>query len=212
MIPRVQRLLLSAVLGLAFLSLTGCMKDTDHVMVVSSADQRLMLLKKGQPVATYPVSTSKFGLGDSPNSYRTPLGRMEVAEKIGDGAPIGAVFKSRQPTGEVIRIDAPGRDPIVTRILWLKGAESQNANAYQRTIYIHGTPEERNIGRPVSFGCVRMRSADVVQLFSTVGFGADVYVSPRPLNEAVKEATGVTVPPVAPPPAASVTVPALAVR
>ena len=102
--------------------------------------------------------------------------RLEVATKIGGGAPLGAVFKDRRFTGEVIPVDAPGRDPIVTRILWLRGREPQNANAYRRYIYIHGTPEERNIGHPVSYGCVRMRSRDVIQLYDTVGLGAEVTI------------------------------------
>ena len=106
-----------------------------------------------------------------------------MAKKIGAGAPLGAVFKSRRPTGEVIRPDAPGRDPIVTRILWLKGLEPGNQEAYRRYIYIHGTPEERNIGRPASYGCIRMRSRDAVGLFDTVGVGTEVVVVPGPLPE-----------------------------
>jgi lipoprotein-anchoring transpeptidase ErfK/SrfK len=111
------------------------------------------------------------------------LGRLQIAKKIGAGAPVGAVFKNRKPTGEVLVPDAPGRDPIVTRILWLKGLEPQNADAYHRYIYIHGTPEERNIGKPASFGCIRMRSADIVRLFATVGVGAKVEIVPGRLPE-----------------------------
>ncbi len=151
-------------------------------MFVSVPDQKMLVLKKGTPIALYPVSTSKYGLGDRPNSYSTPHGRMEVARKIGNGAPPGTVFKDRLPTGEILPIDAPGRDPIVTRILWLKGTEQANANAFSRYIYIHGTPEERNIGLPVSFGCIRMRSQDVIELYDTVGVGADVIVTKQPLS------------------------------
>jgi lipoprotein-anchoring transpeptidase ErfK/SrfK len=111
------------------------------------------------------------------------LGRLEIAKKIGAGARAGTVFKSRKPTGEVLVPDAPGRDPIVTRILWLKGLETQNADAFQRYIYIHGTPEERNIGKPASFGCIRMRSADIIRLFATVGVGSKVEIVPGPLPE-----------------------------
>ena len=131
----------------------------------------MALLEDGAPVATYPVSTSKFGLGDLPGTSWTPLGRLEIAKKIGDGAPSGEAFKDRRPTGEIVPPDAPGRDIIVTRILWLRGEEPQNARAYSRYIYIHGTPEERNIGLPVSYGCVRMRSRDVIELFNIVGSG-----------------------------------------
>ena len=147
---------------------TSCAtRDTAHRVLISVPEQKMAVLEKGVPIATYPVSTSKFGLGDYRGSWGTPLGKLEVASKIGDAAPLGAVFKDRRFTGEVIAVDAPGRDPIVTRILWLRGRESQNQNAYRRFIYIHGTPEERNIGLPVSYGCVRMRSSDIIQLYDT---------------------------------------------
>jgi lipoprotein-anchoring transpeptidase ErfK/SrfK len=168
------------------LFLSSCVApDKTHHIVVSARDQKLVLLEHGQVLAVYPVSTSKFGLGDAGGTYRTPLGQMEVAQKIGDGAPLGAVFKDRRRTGEVIPVNAPGRDPIVTRILWLRGRERQNANAFARTIYIHGTPEERNIGRPASYGCIRMRSADVIKLYDLVGRGAEVTIVDVPLEQAV---------------------------
>jgi lipoprotein-anchoring transpeptidase ErfK/SrfK len=124
--------------------------DTQHHIVISTREQKLALLDQGKLMAIYPVSTSKFGLGDGRGSCRTPLGELEVADKVGDGALPGTVFKDRRRTGEIVAPNSPGRDPIVTRILWLRGQESQNVNAFARTIYIHGTPEERNIGRPVS--------------------------------------------------------------
>lgn len=158
--------------------LAGCaQKDTLHTIRISVPDQKMVVLRKGAPIASYDVSTSKFGVGDQRGSYRTPLGRMEVAKKIGAGAPVGMKFKSRRPTGEIVKIDAPGRDPIVTRILWLRGLERQNAKAFSRGIYIHGTAEERNIGKPVSYGCIRMRSRDVIALYNTVGVGARVEVT-----------------------------------
>jgi lipoprotein-anchoring transpeptidase ErfK/SrfK len=135
--------------------------DTQHHVVISVREQKLALLEKGKLVATYPVSTSKFCLGDRPGSYGTPLGELEIADKIGDGAPAGTVFKDRRRTGEVIPIDAPGRDPIVTRIIWLRGREAQNANAFARDIYIHGTPEERNIGKQIRSGCICRCSPDI---------------------------------------------------
>jgi hypothetical protein len=152
-------------------------------MRVSVADQKMAVYKHGVPITTYDVSTSKFGLGDRPRSCCTPLGRMEVAKKIGAGAPIGMKFKNRKATGEIVPINAPGRDPIVTRILWLRGLERQNRLAYDRTIYIHGTAEEWRIGTPASYGCIRMRSRDVVELFNTVGTGAEVDIVPGPLND-----------------------------
>lgn len=161
--------------------------DTEHRVVVSVREQKLALLEKGKLVATYPVSTSKFGLGDWRGSYRTPLGELEIADKIGDGEAAGTVFKDRRPTGEVIPVNAPGRDPIVTRIIWLRGREAQNANAFARDIYIHGTPEERNIGRPMSYGCIRMRSADIINLYNVLGDGAQVSIIDLPLDAVIPE-------------------------
>jgi lipoprotein-anchoring transpeptidase ErfK/SrfK len=159
--------------------------DTQHHIVISTRDQKLAILDHGNLLATYPVSTSKFGLGDRPGSRFTPLGQLQVAEKIGDNAPPGAVFKDRRRTGEIVLANSPGRDPIVTRILWLRGRESQNANAFARDIYIHGTPEERLIGTRASYGCIRMRSTDVVQLYNIVGVGAAVTIVDEPLVSAV---------------------------
>ena len=169
--------------GLAVFLSSCVAPDRDHHIVISTRDQKLALVEKGIVIGTYPVSTSKFGLGDGRGSYCTPLGELEVAQKIGDGALPGTVFKDRQRTGEVIPINAPGRDPIVTRIIWLRGLEAQNAGAYSRDIYIHGTPEERNIGRPASFGCIRMRSNDVIQLYDIVGRGARVTIVNQPLAD-----------------------------
>src|SRR5438874_8586067 len=133
-------------------------KDLQHHVVISVKDQKLALLDREKLVAIYPVSTSKYGLGDWRGSFRTPLGELEIAQKVGDGMAPGTVFKDRRRTGELVLPNAPGRDPIVTRILWLHGQEPQNANAFGRDIYIHGTPEERSLGLPVSYGCVRMSS------------------------------------------------------
>ena len=101
---------------------------------------------------------------------------MEIAKKIGDGYPPGMVFKGRRPTGEVIQANAPLRDPIVSRILWLNGREPQNRNTFQRFIYIHGTAEEWRLGKPASYGCIRMGMNDVVDLYNRVGEGAEVIV------------------------------------
>ena len=171
--------------GVALL-ITSCVApDTRHHVIISVPQQRMALLDNGALLTTYPVSTSKFAIGDWPGSRGTPLGELEIAEKIGGSAPSGAVFKDRRRTGEILSPDAPGRDPIVTRILWLRGREARNANAYGRYIYIHGTPEERNIGRPASYGCVRMRSQDVIQLYDIVGPGAKVTIVNEPLEAVV---------------------------
>ena len=175
----------------AALFITSCAApDTRHRIVVSIPEQRLALLDNGALIATYPVSTSKFSIGDAPGSRGTPLGELEIAKKIGGGATLGTVFKDRRPTGEILVPDAPGRDPIVSRILWLRGREAQNANAYGRYIYIHGTAEERNIGKRASYGCIRMRSRDVIQLFDIVGWGARVTILDAPLSAAVPMAPG----------------------
>jgi hypothetical protein len=185
---RPYRLLLIIVSIAATFALSSCAtKDRDHRIVISVPDQQMRVFFKGTPIAEYPVSTSKFALSDRPGSYGTPLGQMEIKKKIGARARSGAVFKDRRLTGEILQPDSPGRDPIVTRILWLKGLESQNRNAFGRYIYIHGTPEERNIGQPASYGCIRMKSRDVIQLFDTVGRGTRVDVVNKPMLQIVVE-------------------------
>ena len=181
-----KRLILIPLLALsAGLLLTSCGtsvgdyfhgQDKRNKMIVSVKDQKMLLVRDGKPVKNYKISTSKFGLGDQPGSNRTPIGHLRVAKKIGCHSPHGSVFKSRRRTGEILKPNSPGRDPIVTRILWLKGMEDRNRNAFRRTIYIHGTPEERRLGYPASFGCIRMSSKDVADLYDRVGYGADVFV------------------------------------
>jgi hypothetical protein len=170
---------------IAALGLTSCGTDTflfgsggdiRNKMIVSVRDQKMLLVCDGTPVKSYKISTSKFGVGDRPGSNCTPLGRLQVAKKIGDNAPMGSVFKGRRRTGEVIPPNAPGRDPVVTRIMWLTGTERRNNNAFGRTIYIHGTPEERRLGSPASYGCIRMGSRDVADLYARVSKGADVFI------------------------------------
>lgn len=155
-------------------------------VIVSVKEQKLMLLQNGAKVTIYPISTSKFGLGDGFGRMTTPTGVMRVAQKIGDHAPSGAVFHNRRFTGEILRPNAPGRDPIITRILWLRGVEAENAHAFARAIYIHGTPEEKKIGRPASYGCIRMKSKDVTALYSQLPVGAVVQVVPGSLPKVPK--------------------------
>lgn len=146
-------------------------------VVVSVPEQKLYLFDdSGIKIASYPISTSAYGLGDGHGTYSTPLGKLAVASKIGAGSDIGTVFKAGHRTGEICRVNARGRDPIVTRIMHLRGLEKQNARAFDRRIYIHGTPDERNIGKPVSYGCVRMRSRDVIELFDAVEIGTTVEI------------------------------------
>jgi lipoprotein-anchoring transpeptidase ErfK/SrfK len=152
---------------------------------VSIRDQRLALVNNGEVVAKYPVSTSRFGEGDGFGSCKTPTGNLVVCNKIGHKLPPGAVIKRRAPTGEVLKPNAPGRDPIVSRVIWLRGTEESTRHAYRRCIYIHGTAEERRVGTKASFGCVRMRSKDVIALFDLVSVGTPVTISEQSLRELV---------------------------
>src|SRR5207253_7688987 len=157
-------------------------------VIISVRDQKLMLIENGMVAATYSVSTSKYGLGDTWNSLATPLGLLQVAQKIGDHAPFGAVFHNRRWTGEILMPNTPGRDPVMTRIIWLRGLQVSNAHAFKRCIYIHGTNEERTIGRPASFGCIRMRSSDVTALYNQLPLGAPVEIVQDRLPKASKMA------------------------
>jgi L,D-transpeptidase YbiS len=134
---------------------------------ISIEDQRLRLIREGETVRSYPVSTSRFGLGTEEGSMKTPLGNFRIGEKIGDGAAPGTIFKARVALGP----DDPlpdTEDFVTTRILWLNGADEENANTRDRYIYIHGTKHEDKIGTPDSHGCIRMRAADVIELFELV--------------------------------------------
>jgi len=128
-------------------------------------------------VATYPVSTSRFGLGSEKGSFRTPTGRFSICEKIGADAPLGAIFRSRIPTGQVWHKGCTDEDAILTRILRLDGCDTHNVNTLARYIYIHGTPDEHLIGTPASHGCIRMRNIDIVQLFERVATGTEVVIA-----------------------------------
>lgn len=160
-----------------------CRAGSPPEIVVSVADQELALIAWGKVVKRFPVSTSKFGTGDVVGSYRTPVGETFVSAKIGDRLPSGAVIKNRTATGEVVKANALGRDAIVSRVIWLRGMDGTTANARDRCIYIHGTPEEQFIGRRASFGCIRMRSKDVIQLYDLVHIGTHVRISTKPLQD-----------------------------
>ena len=155
-------------------------------IVISVPDQQLAILEEGKATGTFVISTSRFGIGDQLNSYKTPLGLLWVYDKIGDNLPEGAVIKDRSPTGEVIPANARGRDPIVTRIIWLKGLFGAD-HAYERCIYIHGTPEESSLGHPSSYGCIRMRSDDVLKVYDKVQIGTHVLISDKHLKQLIHE-------------------------
>jgi lipoprotein-anchoring transpeptidase ErfK/SrfK len=166
-----------SILLVALFSVAATLRaDGPSRVIISVKDQKLMVMGNGARLATYPVSTSKFGLGDDWGRMTTPLGFLQVAEKIGDHAPVGAVFRNRRFTGEILKPNAKGRDPVITRIIWLRGLEASNAHAFSRCIYIHGTPEEKLIGRPASYGCIRMKSRDVAKLYEQLPVGAIVEI------------------------------------
>ncbi len=144
-------------------------------MRVDIPRQMLDLRHRSELIKSWPVSTSRFGLGFEPGSFKTPTGRFTLQEKIGAGAPLWAEFKSRQITGGVA---APGgdHDAILTRILWLSGLEEENANTKDRYIYFHGTNREDLIGTPASHGCIRLRNADIAELFDLVPEGTRVVI------------------------------------
>lgn len=173
------RPLLATLLSLqAFIVFQSAFAVENPTLVVSVPEQKLYVFdENGRKVTSYKVSTSKYGLGDTRNSYATPTGQLEVAAKIGYGAEYGTVFHGCRQTGEICPANAPGRDPIVTRIIRLRGLEPQNARALSRGIYIHGTADERHIGRPASYGCIRMKSRDVVDLFEQVRPGTRVEIT-----------------------------------
>ena len=143
---------------------------------MSIADQSLEVVEDGQVLRQYRISTSRYGTGSEPGSYRTPTGKFCIAQKIGAGAPPGAVFKSRQPVGE-IHAGGGEEDAVLTRILWLDGLEPENSNTFSRYIYIHGTNREDLLGQPASMGCIRMANADVVDLFDLVEEGTRVLIA-----------------------------------
>jgi lipoprotein-anchoring transpeptidase ErfK/SrfK len=139
--------------------------------------QELKLLEGSRVVRTYSVSTAKNGVGEKNGSFCTPRGRHIVRAKIGAGQPVNAVFVRRRPTGEIwtpeLHEKYPGRDWMLTRLLWLSGCEPGRnrlgeVDTMRRYIYLHGTHEYAEMGKPGSIGCIRMRSADIVELFDLV--------------------------------------------
>jgi hypothetical protein len=148
--------------------------------------QRLMVLGGNRVLRDYAVSTAQNGPGEVQDSYCTPRGQHEIASKIGAGCARNTVFVSREPTGEVwcpeLRAAHPGRDWILTRILWLRGLEpgvnvGAGVDTWERYIYIHGAPDDVPMGKPGSAGCIRMRNADIEELFEQVEVGTRVTIT-----------------------------------
>jgi L,D-transpeptidase YbiS len=150
-------------------------KSAQTKIHISVSKQRLTLKSGRKKLGDYPVSTSRFGLGTEEGSMKTPTGRFLIAEKIGRAMPLGTVFKSRRPV-KVTKKLMREADLVMTRILWLEGLDPGNANTRQRFIYIHGTNHEETIGAPASHGCIRMRNADVVELFARVRVDTPVVI------------------------------------
>ncbi|WP_049764717.1 L,D-transpeptidase [Thioalkalivibrio sulfidiphilus] len=157
----------------------------DPLIVVRIGEQRLYLIRHGVPFLDYPVSTSRYGIGNRDGSLKTPLGVHQVRRRIGEDAPLGTIFRGRANTGRIANIlttpETSPEDNITSRILWLDGLEEGvnrggEVDSFQRFIYIHGTDEEGLIGQPASDGCVRMTNAAVIELFDQVPLGTLVVI------------------------------------
>ena len=155
--------------------------------LVSIREQALHLFEEDQVLQSWPVSTSRYGVGGENDSRKTPPGAHRIAERIGDGAALHTIFKGRVAQAQTAGIEtAPrttGQECITTRILWLDGLEpginqGEEMDSYQRYIYIHGTHEEGLIGQAASIGCIRMRGNDVIELFDQVSVDTLVLILP----------------------------------
>lgn len=158
---------------------------TQARLLVSIADQTLTLSRPGAAPVIYPVSTASKGPGEAAGSNCTPRGHHRIRARIGAGMPLGTVFVGRRPTGEIcdaaLMAAYPGRDWILTRILWLCGCEPGrnrfgSVDTMRRYIYIHGTPDYASLGSPASHGCIRMRNEDIAELFDQVEAGTPVEI------------------------------------
>jgi len=151
--------------------------DPRQSIIIDIEHQTLELRTDSQLIAVYPVSSSRFGLGNEEGSFRTPTGRFRICEKFGDGARPWMIFKGRIATGETAY---PGgeQDLVLSRILWLEGLEDENRNTLERYIYIHGTNQEDLIGTPASHGCIRLRNQEMIDLYDRVETGTEVRIKP----------------------------------
>jgi len=158
------------------------------VIWVRITEQKLYLFLR-DTIIVYPVSTGKAGVGNEMGSGKTPLGKHKIIQKVGEGAPIGTVFKNLENTGKIIlpTDSITDEDPIITRVLVLEGLEEgvnrgvnkngKIVDSRKRCIYIHGTPKEDLIGTPASKGCIRMKNKDIVELFSLIPEGTEVFIT-----------------------------------
>jgi L,D-transpeptidase YbiS len=144
---------------------------------IQAKEQILHLIEADRVIRSFPVSTSRFGLGEAEGSFRTPTGRFQVHQKIGGEHSANTVFRGRVPAPDPPDW-ATADDLITSRILWLDGMEDHNLNTRERYIYIHGTNQEQLIGQAASRGCIRMRNQDVIQLFDLIDVGTEVEILP----------------------------------
>ena len=159
--------------------------NSNYFLHISSQTQRLEIVINSKITKSYPISTAKNGLGEIKGSECTPCGWHRIRAKIGDTQPLHSVFVARRPTGEIYNTELaatyPHRDWILTRILWLDGLEAGknrygNVHTGSRYIYIHGCPDELITGQPASHGCIRMKNADVLDLFNQIPVGTKVFI------------------------------------
>jgi hypothetical protein len=179
----------SASLRLCVDFISACEKNgiapTQFILIVSIAEQTVSLFEQNKFVKKFPCSTSRFGIGQTEGSNRTPLGLHRIAEKIGAGEPAGTVFKSRKIIGHTSQPEFADAK-ITTRILWLEGLEpgfnkgfngGENVDSHARYIYIHGTADQKSIGQPASRGCIHLADADLIPLFDLLPCGTLVWIS-----------------------------------
>jgi hypothetical protein len=169
--------------------ISACEKNgvaaTQFILIASIAEQIVSLFEQSKFVKKFPCSTSRFGIGQTEGSNRTPLGLHRIADKIGAGEPAGTVFKSRLIVGHTSQPELADAK-ITTRILWLEGLEpglnqgfngDVNVDSHARYIYIHGTADQKSIGRPASHGCIHLADADLIPLFDLLPGGTLVWIS-----------------------------------
>lgn len=158
------------------------MENIDQYLIVQASRQKIYLVKNNNICFESSVSTSKNGLGNEDGSFKTPIGIHTVRTKIGDKQPKYTVFKAREPTKLKYDLEnIPNEDLITSRIIWLTGVEKGvnsggSVDTYSRYIYIHGTPHEKEIGTPVSHGCIRMKNDEIIDLFQQVDIGTPVVI------------------------------------
>ncbi|GEM_PF-196082 len=169
------------------------MEVTPTRLEVDLSTQKLKIYAGEQVIRDYPISSSKYGIGNQAGTNKTPLGKHYIKTKIGEGAPENTIFQARANSGRIAKIDQETGDLVTSRIMWLKESDETDPkfagsnSSYRRFIYIHGTAAERNIGRPASHGCIRMYNKDVIELYETVKEGLPVEIICSQQNPATGE-------------------------